>query len=259
MLLAPIPNPSSQAPQLRGRYQPKRVPPSVVMHALGNQTRDTTESIQLAVHHVRSRKRAWAQHHQPGDRISRQHWRDRGAHATKQSRGERRAILEVGESQIGQAVGMRWKPASKCSVSNRHFCVILDPMDGSLHACLQSSLSPESASKFTYKLRKKTHQQKNSPPSHEVHSSIDRFLVVFHSPTGMAETGLLACRSEKTGRASWCNANTVDFLRSGLTMKTSELAGISRDLRGTASGFLCTSDCVAERKGFELSVHSRTL
>jgi hypothetical protein len=44
------------------------------------------------------------------------------------------------------------------------------------------------------------------------HSSIDRFLVVFHSPTGMAETGLLACRSEKTGRASWCNANTMDFL-----------------------------------------------
>jgi hypothetical protein len=71
-------------------------------------------------------------------------------------------------------------------------------MDGSLHACLQSSLSPESASKFTYKLRKKTHQQKNSPPSHEVHSSIDRFLVVFHSPTGMAETGLLACRSGVT-------------------------------------------------------------
>jgi hypothetical protein len=65
------------------------------------------------------------------------------------------------------------------------------------------------------------------------HSSIDRFLVVFHSPAGMAETGLLACRSEKTGRASWCNANMVDFLWSGLTMKTSELAGVSRDFRET--------------------------
>jgi hypothetical protein len=65
------------------------------------------------------------------------------------------------------------------------------------------------------------------------HSSIDRFLVVFHSPSGMAETGLLACRSEKTGRASRCNANTKDFLWSGLPMKTSELAGISRDFRGT--------------------------
>jgi hypothetical protein len=40
------------------------------------------------------------------------------------------------------------------------------------------------------------------------HSSIDRFLIVFHSPTGMAETGLLACRSEKTGKASGCSANT---------------------------------------------------
>jgi hypothetical protein len=54
---------------------------------------------------------------------------------------------------------------------------------------------------------------------------------VFHSPTGMAETGLLACRSEKTDRTSRSNANTKNFLWSALTMKTSELAGISRDLR----------------------------
>jgi hypothetical protein len=40
-----------------------------------------------------------------------------------------------------------------------------------------------------------TDQEVKSP------STIDRFLVVFHSPTGMAETGLLARRSEKTGRA----------------------------------------------------------
>jgi hypothetical protein len=86
------------------------------------------------------------------------------------------------------------------------------------------------------------------------HSSIDRFLVVFHSPTGMAETGLLACRSEKTGRASRCNANTKDFLWSGLPMETSELAGIPRDFREKTSGFLCTPDCVAERSGFELSL-----
>jgi len=86
------------------------------------------------------------------------------------------------------------------------------------------------------------------------HSSIDRFLVVFHSPTGNAETGLLACRSEKTGRERKCNANTTDFLCSGSTMKTSELAGISRDFRGTTSGFLCTSDCVAESETFEPSV-----
>jgi len=86
------------------------------------------------------------------------------------------------------------------------------------------------------------------------HSSIDRFLVVFHSPTGNAETGLLACRTEKTGRVRRCNANTTDFLCSGSTMKTSELAGISHDFRGTTSGFLCTSDCVAESKTFEPSV-----
>jgi hypothetical protein len=65
------------------------------------------------------------------------------------------------------------------------------------------------------------------------HSSIDRFLIVFHSPTGMAETGLLACRSEKTGRASRSTANTKVFLWSGVTMKTSELARISRDFRET--------------------------
>src|SRR5580698_948584 len=43
------------------------------------------------------------------------------------------------------------------------------------------------------------------------YSSIDRFLVVFHSPTGMAETGPLAGRSEKTGRGSRCNADTKHF------------------------------------------------
>jgi hypothetical protein len=57
------------------------------------------------------------------------------------------------------------------------------------------------------------------------HSSIDRFLVVFHSPTAMAETGLLACRSEKTGRVSGCNAGPKDFLWSGLTMKLANWRG----------------------------------
>src|SRR5450755_2993184 len=53
---------------------------------------------------------------QPVGRISRQHSRDRGAHATKQPRGRRIAILEVEESQIAQVVGMRWQPALQCSV-----------------------------------------------------------------------------------------------------------------------------------------------
>src|ERR1700691_4947578 len=57
------------------------------------------------------------------------------------------------------------------------------------------------------------------------HSSIDRFLVVFHPPTGMAEPGLLARRSEKTGRAAKCSANTNNFLRSGLTMNTTNCRG----------------------------------
>src|ERR1700691_4612277 len=57
------------------------------------------------------------------------------------------------------------------------------------------------------------------------HSLIDRFLVVFHSPTGMAETGPLAFRSEKTGRAAKCSANTKNFLRFGLTMKTTDWRG----------------------------------
>ena len=34
-------------------------------------------------------------------------------------------------------------------------------------------------------------------------------------------------------------------------MKTSELAGISRDFRETASGFLCPSDCMAKREEFD--------
>jgi hypothetical protein len=77
------------------------------------------------------------------------------------------------------------------------------------------------------------------------------FVIALRSPAQNPETGPLACRSEKTGRASRSNANTKDFLWSGLTMKTSELARISRDFRGTTSGFLCTSDYLAERTGFE--------
>src|SRR5271156_7072157 len=62
------------------------------------------------------------------------------------------------------------------------------------------------------------------------HSSIDRFLVVFHSPTGMAETGLLACRSEKTDRASRFNGDSNP--RSGF-------ATLSLDL--SAYVYICAS------------------
>jgi hypothetical protein len=64
-----------------------------------------------------------------------------------------------------------------------------------------------------------------------------RQLIAFSScfirTSGMAETGLLACRSEKTAMVSRCNANRKGFLCSRLTMETIELAGISRDFRGT--------------------------
>jgi hypothetical protein len=78
-------------------------------------------------------------------------------------------------------------------------------------------------------------------PKVKSHSSIDRLLVVFHSPTSMAKTGLLACRSEKTGRVSRCNAKTKDLSLFRFDMETSQLAEISRDYRRTASGFLCAA------------------
>jgi hypothetical protein len=116
---APTLSRSSQAPRWRGRYQPKWVPPLLVLRAAGSQTRDTTESTQLAAHYVPSRKHAYAQRRPLGGRMSPQHPRDRGADATTHSRGVRRATLEAWESQIGQAGGMRWMPAStKRSVSN---------------------------------------------------------------------------------------------------------------------------------------------
>jgi hypothetical protein len=72
--------------------------------------------------------------------------------------------------------------------------------------------------------------------ANEVKSHVnDRLIVVFHSPSGMAETGLLARRSEKTGRASRCKANTKHFRWSALTTKTTELAEMSCDFRGTSS------------------------
>ncbi len=50
-----------------------------------------------------------------------------------------------------------------------------------------------------------------APAEVKSHSSVDRFLIVFHSPGGMTETGLLACPPEKTARVSERDADTEDF------------------------------------------------
>ena len=65
-------------------------------------------------------------------------------------------------------------------------------------------------------------------------SSIDRFLVVFHSPTGMAETGLPIRRSEK--------------------MKAVGAWEHWPDFKERRPDFLCGPDWVAEGEGFETLV-----
>jgi hypothetical protein len=65
-----------------------------------------------------------------------------------------------------------------------------------------------------------TPSEVKSPPS------IDRFLVVFHSPTGMAETGLPIPRPEKMKAIGAWGRWPGHSLRSGSRRENRELAGI---------------------------------
>ncbi len=85
-------------------------------------------------------------------------------------------------------------------------------------------------------------------------SSIDRFLVVFHSPRGLEETGLPICPPEKIGAGEAISRLLMLSLQCGSRLENRELAGISRDFSEATNRFLCSPDFVAEGEGFEPSV-----
>ena len=63
------------------------------------------------------------------------------------------------------------------------------------------------------------------------HSAVDRILIVFCSPSGIGETGLLVYLAEKTTETAAHNAEVRSSLESGLGTGIDELAGISADFQ----------------------------
>ena len=86
------------------------------------------------------------------------------------------------------------------------------------------------------------------------HSLIDRFLVVFHSPTGRAGNRTATLPIRENGRCATYSGLLVLSLQCGSNREKRELAGISLGFQGITRGSLCTSDCAAERVGFETIV-----
>src|ERR1017187_6562356 len=82
----------------------------------------------------------------------------------------------------------------------------------------------------------------------------DRFVIALHSPDRVVETGLLVCPPEKKGCKSLPAAMSRTLSPVRFERKRCGIAPISRNFKSNPGGFLCTSDCVAEGEGFELSV-----
>jgi len=75
-----------------------------------------------------------------------------------------------------------------------------------------------------------------------------------HSPVCFAETGLLPCPAEKKAAKLAATLNHHTF--SGPVSQEESLNSTDFSLfQSNPGGFLCTADCMAEREGFELSVH----
>jgi hypothetical protein len=82
------------------------------------------------------------------------------------------------------------------------------------------------------------------------------FLIALHSPDGVDETGLGIRPPEKRRQRQACNLLRT-FSRVRFAGQRSRNPGIFRLFRGGRCGFLCTSDSMAEREGFEPPVPFR--
>jgi hypothetical protein len=81
-----------------------------------------------------------------------------------------------------------------------------------------------------------------------------RLVNALHSPNALLETGLRMCPPEKSRNSDRLRCRAVRSLQSGLSGHNREIRAISAYFGGRRADFLCSSDCVAEREGFEPSV-----
>jgi hypothetical protein len=85
-------------------------------------------------------------------------------------------------------------------------------------------------------------------------SPTDRFLIAWHSPWDGCEVGLLKSEPEKNRdmRAEWPGQS--HSLRFDLLVNCREIRAYFASFGCNAAEFLCSSDCLAERVGFELAL-----
>jgi len=79
-------------------------------------------------------------------------------------------------------------------------------------------------------------------------------VIALHSPDALVETGLRTCPPEKNqGVAAFYAEQSVLYspVRWAIIAKNGRLSRIFEEM---VAEFLCSPDCVAERKGFEPSV-----
>jgi hypothetical protein len=81
-----------------------------------------------------------------------------------------------------------------------------------------------------------------------------RLLIAWHSPNALLKTGLRTRPPEKAGTVTPFSGEQCVFSSPVCRANIAKNGHVSRISGQGAAEFLCTSDCVAEREGFELSV-----
>jgi len=87
----------------------------------------------------------------------------------------------------------------------------------------------------------------------------EEFVIALHSPDGVIETGVHIRPPEKIAAELAPPSSAERFLQSGFGARIAELWRFRATFRGMQPSFLCASDWVAERDGFELSVQLLTM
>jgi hypothetical protein len=89
------------------------------------------------------------------------------------------------------------------------------------------------------------------------HAPRHRFVIALPSPCGVVETGLRIRLLGKSPSSDRIGCGAVRSLQSALSGNNREIRALFVYFGGKRAGFLCTSDCVAEREGFEPPVPFR--
>jgi len=78
-----------------------------------------------------------------------------------------------------------------------------------------------------------------------------RLVIALHSPNALLKTGLRMCPPEKSRDSTASNAEQSVFRSPVFSRNNREIRALFAYFGAKRAEFLCSSDCVAEREGFE--------